>query len=50
MKYIRPPKGEFSEKTLQLTNQLGYTTVMWSFAYEEKSCYYMEILKQILIF
>ena len=35
MKYIRPPKGEFSEKTLQLTNQLGYTTVMWSFAYED---------------
>lgn len=35
MKYIRPPKGEFSEKTLQATNQLGYTTVMWSFAYED---------------
>lgn len=35
MKYIRPPKGEYSEKTLQLTNQLGYRTVMWSFAYED---------------
>ena len=35
MKYIRPPKGEFSEKTLQVTNQLGYKTVMWSFAYED---------------
>ena len=35
MKYIRPPKGEYSEKTLQVTNQLGYTTVMWSFAYED---------------
>ncbi len=35
MKYIRPPKGEFSENTLQVTNQLGYTTVMWSFAYED---------------
>lgn len=35
MKYIRPPKGEFSENTLQATNQLGYTTVMWSFAYED---------------
>lgn len=35
MKYIRPPKGEFSEKTLEVTNQLGYTTVMWSFAYED---------------
>ncbi|MCI8383914.1 MAG: polysaccharide deacetylase family protein [Clostridia bacterium] len=35
MKYIRPPKGEYSEKTLQTTNQLGYTTVMWSYAYED---------------
>lgn len=35
MKYMRPPKGEFSERTLQLTNSLGYTTVMWSFAYDD---------------
>ncbi len=35
MKYIRPPKGEFSQETLQETNQLGYQTVMWSFAYED---------------
>lgn len=35
MKYIRPPKGEFSERTLKNTNSLGYKTVMWSFAYED---------------
>lgn len=35
MKYIRPPMGEFSEKTLNVTNSLGYKTVMWSFAYED---------------
>jgi len=35
MKYIRPPMGEFSERTLQVTNSLGYKTVMWSFAYED---------------
>lgn len=35
MKYIRPPMGEFSEKTLAVTNSLGYKTVMWSFAYED---------------
>ena len=35
MKYIRPPKGEFSERTLNETNKLGYKTVMWSFAYED---------------
>ena len=35
MEYIRPPKGEFSERTLKVTNSLGYKTVMWSFAYED---------------
>ena len=35
MKYIRPPKGEFSERTISITNSLGYKTVMWSFAYED---------------
>ncbi len=35
MKYIRPPKGEFSERTINYTNTLGYKTVMWSFAYDD---------------
>ena len=35
MKYLRPPKGEFSERTLNLTKNLEYTTVMWSFAYDD---------------
>lgn len=35
MKYLRPPKGEFSEKSIIATNNLGYKTVMWSFAYED---------------
>ncbi len=33
MKYIRPPMGEFSERTLSISNDLGYKTVFWSFAY-----------------
>ncbi len=33
MKYLRPPKGEFSERTLKITQNLGFKTVMWSFAY-----------------
>lgn len=33
MKYLRPPKGEFNERTLKKTLELGYKTVMWSFAY-----------------
>ena len=35
MKYIRPPMGEFSELSLSVTNNLGYTTVMWSLAYDD---------------
>ena len=33
MKYIRPPKGEYSERTLAMSKELGYKTVFWSFAY-----------------
>ncbi len=35
MKYIRPPKGECSQRTLEITKSLGYTTVMWSLAYDD---------------
>lgn len=35
MKYLRPPKGEYSEKTVAYTKSLGYTTVMWSLAYDD---------------
>ncbi len=35
MKYLRPPMGEYSEKTLKEIRNLGYTTVMWSFAYDD---------------
>ena len=28
MKYIRPPMGEFSEKSISITNSLGYKTVV----------------------
>ena len=35
MKYMRPPKGEYSEKVLSTTTKLGYIPVMWSFAYAD---------------
>lgn len=35
MIYIRPPMGEFSKRSLSITNSLGYTTVMWSLAYDD---------------
>jgi len=35
MRFLRPPRGEFSERTLAMTRNLGYTTVMWSLAYDD---------------
>lgn len=35
MEYFRPPKGEFSEKSLATVSKLGYKTVLWSFAYDD---------------
>ena len=35
MKYMRPPKGEYSEASLDATTKLGYIPVMWSFAYAD---------------
>ena len=32
-RFFRPPKGEYSERTLQITKDVGYTTVFWSMAY-----------------
>ena len=32
-RFFRPPKGEYSERTLQITKDIGYTTVFWSMAY-----------------
>jgi len=32
MKYLRPPSGEYSERSLCVTNALGYRTVFWSIA------------------
>lgn len=33
MQYLRPPCGEYSETSLKRCSELGYKTVMWSFAY-----------------
>lgn len=33
MMYLRPPRGVFSERTLALTEKLGYTNVFWSLAF-----------------
>lgn len=31
--FYRPPKGEYSQQSLQVAKDLGYTTVFWSVAY-----------------
>lgn len=33
MKFIRPPMGEFSRRTLRISKDLGYKTIFWSSAY-----------------
>lgn len=35
MKYLRPPKGEYSERTVKLCLNLGYRHVLWSAAYAD---------------
>jgi len=37
MVFLRPPKGEYSERSLGLTTRLGYVNVFWSFAYDDWS-------------
>lgn len=34
-RYFRPPMGEFSEKSLFLTQKLGYRSIFWSFAHKD---------------
>lgn len=34
-KFFRPPMGKYSEQSLSYTEELGYTTVFWSFAYKD---------------
>jgi len=33
MSYLRPPKGEYNERTLKIAQNMGYKTVFWSSAY-----------------
>ena len=35
MTEFRPPKGEFSERSLAVARDCGYETVLWSFAYAD---------------
>ena len=35
MEFLRPPKGEYSERTVAISKELGYKTVLWSSAYDD---------------
>jgi len=35
MRYLRPPRGIFSDRTLAVSKELGYTNVFWSIAYRD---------------
>lgn len=35
MCFMRPPMGEFDEKSLKVSAEMGYTCLMWSFAYKD---------------
>ncbi|CAG7627445.1 Peptidoglycan-N-acetylmuramic acid deacetylase PdaA [Paenibacillus solanacearum] len=35
MRYLRPPRGIFSERVLETSGKLGYTSVFWSIAYRD---------------
>lgn len=35
MRYLRPPRGIFSDRTLAVSKELGYTNVFWSVAYRD---------------
>ncbi|TJY39738.1 delta-lactam-biosynthetic de-N-acetylase [Cohnella pontilimi] len=35
MKFLRPPRGIFSDRMLRVSHQLGYTSVFWSIAYKD---------------
>jgi|SRR5699024_2482019 len=55
LQYLRPPRGTFSQDTLKWTNELGYTHIFWSLAFEDwetnnqkgKDYAYEEITKQL---
>jgi peptidoglycan-N-acetylmuramic acid deacetylase len=34
-RYLRPPMGDYSPESLKWANELGYTTVFWSIAFED---------------
>lgn len=35
MRTLRPPRGEYDEKTLEIAKSLNHTCILWSFAYQD---------------
>ncbi len=34
-KYMRPPMGEYSQRTLEAAKQMGYKSIFWSYAFKD---------------
>ncbi|MGX2958405.1 delta-lactam-biosynthetic de-N-acetylase [Peribacillus sp. JNUCC 23] len=55
MNYLRPPRGIFSERTMAIANQEGYTHIFWSLAFKDwivdqqkgANYSYSEVMKQV---
>lgn len=55
MQFIRPPRGIFSERTLNIANSAGYIHIFWSLAYKDwdvksqqgSEYAYQQIMKQV---
>ncbi|WP_036708354.1 delta-lactam-biosynthetic de-N-acetylase [Paenibacillus pinihumi] len=55
MSYLRPPRGIFSEHTLRVSHEMGYTNVFWSIAYKDwdtkqqkgRQYAYNQVMKQL---
>jgi len=51
-KFYRPPEGRLTEQNLEFAEELGYTTVLWSFAYADwdnsRQPEYSDAIKKIM--
>lgn len=52
MEFVRPPEGAYSERSLAVTQSLGYKTILWSHAYKDWDVNYQpgvdNALKQVV--
>ena len=45
--FYRPPAGSFDDKSLKVVNNLGYTTLFWSLAYEDWNGKKLDVVNEV---